>query len=55
MKKTYLKPIVNTRSAQPTNLLCESFYGNGDTGLTPGGGSNGEARTQEWNIWDEGE
>jgi len=49
MKKTYLKPIVNVENAQPASLLCESFQSN--VGLTPGGGSNGEARTQEWNIW----
>jgi len=53
MKKTYLKPIVNTRSAQPTNLLCESFQTN--VGLTPDGGSDGDARAQEWNIWDKDE
>ena len=35
--------------AQPANLLCESFNSNVD--LTPGGGSDGDARAQEWSIW----
>ena len=52
MKKTYITPVLNVESAEPANLLCESFNG-GDTGLTPGGGSDGDARTQEWNIWGE--
>lgn len=51
MKKTYLKPILNVENAMPANLLCESFYGNEGTGLQPGGGSDGEARAPEWNIW----
>ena len=50
-----MTPIVNVESAQPANLLCESFTSNVD--LTPGGGSNGEARSPEcdWNIWGEDE
>ena len=53
MKQTYLKPIVNVENAQLTAFLCESFKTN--VGLTSGGGSDGEARTQEWNIWGEDE
>jgi len=49
MKKTYLKPIVKTESAMPVSLLCESFNSNVD--LTQGGGSDGDARAQEWSIW----
>ena len=48
-----MTPIVNVESAQPVNLLCESFQSN--VGLTPGGGSDGEAHTQEWNMWGEDE
>ena len=53
MKKTYLKPIVNTESAQPANLLCESAQSN--VGLTQGEGSDGEARILGWNIWGDDE
>ena len=53
MKKTYLKPTVNVENAQPASLLCESFTTN--VGLTPGGGSDGDARAQEWSIWGEDE
>ncbi|MBR6032055.1 MAG: hypothetical protein IKP36_08870 [Bacteroidaceae bacterium] len=53
MKKTYLKPIVNTESAQPANLLCESAQSN--VGLTQGEGSDGEARVLGWNIWGDDE
>jgi len=49
MKKTYIMPNVNVESAQPANLLCESFTSNVD--LNPGGGSDGVARTEEWSIW----
>lgn len=49
MKKTYIAPIVNVENAMPESLLCESF--NSNVGLEPGGGSDGEARTQEWSIW----
>ena len=46
-----MTPIVNVENAMPESLLCESFNSNVD--LTPGGGSNGEARSPEcdWNIW----
>ena len=49
MEKTYVIPAVKVEYATPANLLCESFKSNVD--LTPGGGSDGDARTQEWNIW----
>ncbi|MBQ9171281.1 MAG: hypothetical protein IJ148_10775 [Bacteroidaceae bacterium] len=53
MKKTYMQPTTNVESAQPTNLLCESFKGDTSTGLVDGGGSSGEAHALEsaWNIW----
>lgn len=51
MKKTYMTPILKMEDAMPANLLCESFTSN--VGLEDGGGSNGDARTQEWNIWGE--
>ena len=53
MKRTYIKPIVKEESAQPANLLCESFKSN--VGLTQGNGSDGEARTPEWNVWGDAE
>ena len=48
-----MTPIVNVESAQSANLLCESFQSN--VGLGSGGGSDSEARTQEWNMWGEDE
>ena len=55
MKKTYITPVLKMEDAQTASLLCESFYGDENTGLTPGGGSDGDARTQEWNIWSDEE
>ena len=51
MKKTYMTPIVNVESAQPTNIICVSFDSN--VGLEDGGGSNGNAHAPEsdWDIW----
>ena len=51
MKKTYMTPIVNIESAQPTNIICVSFDSN--VGLEDGGGSNGNAHAPEsdWDIW----
>lgn len=51
MKKKYLTPILSVDSAQPANLLCESF--NSNVGLDDGGGSDGDARAPEtdWNMW----
>ena len=53
MKKVYMTPIVNVESAEPTNLLCESF--NSNAGLDGGGGSDGEAHAPEWDVWGEDE
>jgi hypothetical protein len=53
MKKIYMTPIVNVESAMPTNIICVSFKSDDDTGLTDGGGSNGDAHAKEddWDIW----
>lgn len=48
-----MTPILKMEDAMPANLLCESFKSN--VGLEPGGGSDGDARTEEWNIWGEDE
>ena len=39
----------------PESLLCESFQSDSNVGLTPGGGSDGDARAQEWSIWGDDE
>ena len=51
MKKTYMTPIVNVESAQPTNIICVSFTSNTD--LEDGGGSDGNAHApeSEWDMW----
>ena len=48
-----MTPIVNEESAQPTNIICVSFKSDDDTGLTDGGGSDGEAHAPEgdWDMW----
>lgn len=48
-----MTPAVNVENAQPTSLLCESF--NSDSGLSGGGGSDGNAHVKEseWDIWGE--
>ena len=53
MKKIYLMPTMNVENAEPESLLCESFYSDSNTGLEPGGGSDGAARAPEWDIWGE--
>jgi len=53
MKKTYMTPIVNMESTEPENIICVSIKSDDNTGLTPGGGSNGEAHAPEWDIWGE--
>ena len=47
-----MTPIMNVESAQPANIICISFNG-GDTGMSGGGGSDGEAHAPEtdWNVW----
>lgn len=55
MKKVYLTPTVNVESAQPTNIICTSIHGDGDTGLIGGGGSAGEGHAPEWDLWGEDE
>ena len=54
MKKTYMTPATHVENAWPTNLICESFKSNVDL-TSSGTGSDGEARTQEWNMWGEDE
>lgn len=52
MKKTYMTPVVNVESAQPTSIICFSS----NAGIGDGGGSNGDANTKEdnaWEIWGE--
>lgn len=46
-----MQPIVKEENAQPTNIICASIKGGGDTGLSNGGGSDGNAHTHEWDMW----
>ena len=55
MKKIYLTPIMNVECAEPESIICTSIKSDTDTGLTPGGGSNGEAHAPEWDLWGEDE
>ena len=53
MRKPYITPTLNVENAQPESLLCVSITSNVE--ITPGGGSDGNARAEEWNMWGEGE
>ena len=53
MKKRYMTPIVNVECAEPENIICTSIKSDDNTGLTPGGGSSGDAHAPEveWDMW----
>ncbi len=55
MKKTYMIPTLKVESAVLTSMIAVSIKGDSSTGLTDGGGSNGNAHAPQsaWDIWDE--
>ena len=54
MKATYIKPLIKTEDAQPTNIICGSIeVVSNNAGIEYESGSSEEARVREceWDFW----